>query len=708
MFGHLTRGASSRARRGHEEQGAIAIMMALTLTLLMLVVGLALDFGLVRADRQTNKSAADAATLAGLQGLSTGDGTPHPYAGICAAVRYMAQNGPRFSGLSDTSGTWTNGLGVAQLNGCTTAALTNATCADGVQASWGRYTWNGTWQGTALQVTIQSGYNLPDPAFVEDSLSSATQTVNQSDGHQGCYQLAVIVRQNRKPGFGSLATSGELVSTIRSVGRVTTPPSGYAPAMLLLKRTGCPVLQTGSNSGGSHIYVYGAASSNGLTQPGTIHADSDGSSCSGGSNQSIFLGKAGSGIVSFGAPQLNAAGQPTGDPDPSRPGLITSVAASLGLAPTKTRDALDNVYGSAALNPAGAGAATKHEVTGRGLITREPVDDRYLAGVRTIVGNAQASVFASLTAANAGAAGYVVLNAASAAAPCKPTPAEVTALNLDPTKKLFVDCTSNLGFVGPATFDAGTIVFNGVVAPAGAVSMPHARQVYIFGAAGKDGLDLGNGAEFSMHTSGNIQSGLCSNTPTEPVSTNRAILVVKSGDIKETGGKLQLCYTTVIAMGNAANGCLPLVNGTAPTAIPCSGVAGDGQLSQTGGDVDWTAPNEYDVMMNADGEVDPVKAMGWVNANGPEDLAYWSESYGGSSTPTYNMNGGGALHVVGVYMVPNADPFTIGGGATQTLTNAQYVATSIALNGTNTAISMAVDPNSAVPLPTLQSIGLVR
>jgi hypothetical protein len=63
--------------------------------------------------------------------------------------------------------------------------------------------------------------------------------------------------------------------------------------------------------------------------------------------------------------------------------------------------------------------------------------------------------------------------------------------------------------------------------------------------------------------------------------------------------------------------------------------------------------------------------------------------------------------VQGVFMVPNADSFSIGGGSHQNLTNAQYIATSIALSG-STQLSMAVDPNAAVTLPKLKTVGLVR
>ena len=62
----------------------------------------------------------------------------------------------------------------------------------------------------------------------------------------------------------------------------------------------------------------------------------------------------------------------------------------------------------------------------------------------------------------------------------------------------------------------------------------------------------------------------------------------------------------------------------------------------------------------------------------------------------------------GVFMVPNADPFIISGGASLDLTNAQYVTTSIELNGNTTKITMRVDPNAAVSLPDQGLVGLVR
>ena len=63
--------------------------------------------------------------------------------------------------------------------------------------------------------------------------------------------------------------------------------------LLLLKQSGCPSLRTGSNSGGSFIRVLGFASpSTGVSQPGTIHSDSNSVGCTGGSNSNGFIGGA--------------------------------------------------------------------------------------------------------------------------------------------------------------------------------------------------------------------------------------------------------------------------------------------------------------------------------------------------------------------------------------------------------------------------------
>ena len=371
-------------------------MIALSVVLLMVVMGLVLDFGLVRVDRQVDKAAADAASLAGGHGLITsGDGTAHPFVGVCSAVRYLQQSSDQFGGLSDTTGSWTTGTGGATANGCTDAALQDQSCTPGSPSSWAVFSWTGSVDGKDVTVRIQSGYDQlgATSGWAEDTLPAAA-AYQGATSYQGCDQLAVVIKQSREPGFGSLATSSSLNTDLRSVARVKPGPAGYAPAMLLLKQTGCPTLALTASGGGasSYVHVFGARnSSNGLSQPGTIHSDSDATGCS----SSIFDGKAADGIVTYAAPLASGAA------DVSKPGSITSVAGAKGVAIGTVRDSASNVYGSASVDAAGAAAAGMSEPTGRLKITRVVVDKRYRAAVGTIMGNAQTDVFSSTTGVTA-------------------------------------------------------------------------------------------------------------------------------------------------------------------------------------------------------------------------------------------------------------------------------------------------------------------
>ena len=113
-------------------------------------------------------------------------------------------------------------------------------------------------------MTIQSPFqvNNGDSRFPEDNYSSVS---SDNSTLSGCDQVGVIIEEVRSPGLGSVASDNDLTATVRSVGRVYIGPGSDAPAMLLLKRTGCPILQTGSAAGGSWIHVYGAESSDQAT-----------------------------------------------------------------------------------------------------------------------------------------------------------------------------------------------------------------------------------------------------------------------------------------------------------------------------------------------------------------------------------------------------------------------------------------------------------
>ncbi len=684
-------GRRPASHHGRDESGAVAILVALLMTGLLIVSAMVLDFGLVHVDQQSNKNASDAAVSAGVYALNGPDGKPHDYQGICAAIRYLHDNGSRFAGITSGSGVWTDGTGSPLADPCGNSSLLQThLCAPGQSATWGRFTWTGTWDGDPLRVVVQSGYQLAGSGWQEENLPVVQ--ADQNDNAQGCDQLAVAIIQHRHPGLGSLATSSDLVSSVRSVGRVSPGTGDEAPAMLLLKRTGCPSLQVGSNAGSSWVKVMGDYSpTTQASQPGTIHADADGSGCS----SSVFYGKATNGIVAYAAPLASGA------PDPHSPGKITSVAAADGIT---SYDSISNVYGTDQLSGSGG---SHSPVTGRDLVTRKPVDDRYLATVRTAIEGAETSVFGTtLDAATAHSVyGYDLATCNSNGA--------VTLPAVKASNALYVDCST---VKSSPTIPYQSVVFSGAIDPGNGntVALPNADHVYIYGNSG-DALILSAGGSLSVHANSTTLDPVTNECSSGVVAGSKAVVFVRNGDLKESnGGSLQLCNTTLFMMGGQPDGCLPasysdIASAPAPSQTPCGGTTGDGQIKQTGGNVDWTAPNVLDQTIDSNGDPMPAALANWGDPNGPEDLALWDESAGTTNNSTaYTMAGGGTFHLRGIFMVPNADPFSLTGDSSLVLTNAQFVVTSLQLAGNNTTLQMTVDPNAAVTLPKLHVDGLVR
>lgn len=702
--------------RTRDSRGAVAMLVAAFMTGMLVITAMVLDFGLARIDRQINKSAADSAATAGAYGLNGNDTAARPFAGACQALRYLQANDRRFTDLTSADGTWSDAAGVAVGDGCADSTLLQQTCEPTDPGTWARFAWSSTWQGAPISVVIQSGYDLRSgagAAWNEESLLAVQQ--DNDDGQSGCYQLVVSISQSRNPTLGSLATTTDLRSSVRSVVRVSPMPGSDAPAMVLLRRTGCPTLGTGSGGlggGGSFVHVLGVASPvNGRSQPGTIHTDASGAGCNGSPGNHAFWGRNPlGGIVAY------------ADPVTGRPGQISSVAVANGIAADDPRvsDGLAQVHGS---NAAVVGAGVMSPVVGRTLVTRYPADERYLgtisprAGVKGIVDVAQSTVFsrpASPTSAWT-TAGYALTTACPTTGASRGIIPSLPALNA--SRSLYVRCPAELRGIPPLT-GWRNIVFNGSLNPTGTISAPDAEKIYVFGPTGTAGVALNTqnaSSEFRVRTPA---SGLpCSSVTAD--SSAKAILVVRNGAITQNGGTLQLCNTTVVMMSGNADACLPTYSGTvgpAPSATPCprtpTAAPGSGQIQKNGGAIDWTAPNRETEMTLADGSPDPSKAGLWTSLDGPEDLAFWSESANipsGASAYSFNMTGGGgSLNTTGVFMTPNADPFTIGGNAAHVLTNAQYFLSSMALNGTTTSVTMSVDPNSAITIPRLGPVGLVR
>jgi Flp pilus assembly protein TadG len=79
-------------RRVDDERGVTLVLFALLMVALLGIAGLVVNIGLVRADRQRNKGAADVAVTAGMYALDAGGGQIATFRGACAALDYLKTN----------------------------------------------------------------------------------------------------------------------------------------------------------------------------------------------------------------------------------------------------------------------------------------------------------------------------------------------------------------------------------------------------------------------------------------------------------------------------------------------------------------------------------------------------------------------------------------------------------------------------------------
>lgn len=575
-----------RGRR--DERGAAAIMVAISMVMVTVAAALVLDFGAVRLDRQMNKVAADTAASAGVHGLDRGDGEPHPFAGVCQALTYLRESQKEFSGLPTAGG---------NVNCPANPAKLRTVCKPGVAGSHASYT--ATTGG--LTVTIKSPYSLTDGGFVEENL-----TTRQSDtgepSQAGCDQLGVIITETRSAGLGSMVTSDDIGSSVRSVGRVTVGDEGDgAVAMLLLEREECEVLRNASNN--TRIVVQG----NGDV-PGLIHSDSVGST--GCSSTKLFRSGITDGIVA--EESVNS---------PKLPGVISARAlrpGEPGANPASAQDLYPEVV--AKPNPGGA-------VAGR-LVTRSVIDEKYLGPVDTLRQTANA-LLSSPTAP----AGWQTVG-------CNPTAVQQLLAG-----RIWVNCSN---FNGSALFaNATEAVFTGRVS--GDVSLPQATRVYIEGSASPAGLTV---STFKMHHFGALSC------PSGTVAS-RAALVIRQGQLtnQNSSSQLQLCNTAVVLLGDAAGtGCLPTTVAQAYTTNSCNGL-----LRMTGGTVRWTAPDAIGQAERSDADFAALEDLAlWTEASGQShNLSgnlYMAGVFMVPNAKPFNITGSGVMQVAdSQYIVDKLD-----------------------------------------------------
>ena len=634
-----------RGRRA-DERGTVAILVALSMTLLVMTTAMVLDFGLVRLDRQVLKNNTDSAALAGIAAGDGATGDVYSHRAVCGALASL-RNAREFT----PSGSFT-GLPDSICASGTLAGNVNVKCVAGNATTYATYDQTVTRGDVTYRVKIEAPYDPTSGSWQEEGLSQVTADQSSMGG---CDQVGVQIWESRDPGLGSIATSSDLHVGVRSAARALIgSEDDLAPALILLERTGCQVVTAG---GTARVHVKGM---NGT--PGSIHVDSDASTCTSG--QQLYQGGQADSIVAYGSTT------PTGTS-----GAVTAYAAQRGVAAATLSNGSTLVYGT----PSTSGTGNpRNGITGRDLVGRRPVDERYRTAVR-------AAIAAEDTAGVwNGSSGWTTTG-------CTPSDADAAV-----TTKLYINCPG--GYGASKTLQASEVFINGFVSNA-TLSMPNATRVYVnnvnsLGASlNADAIYLGNtGAAFCVRTTCDSTATTCPST----TSATRARIFVRQGAITANGGQLRMCNSTVFMLGgDRTTGCVPATDNTPPTSTPCPSSLGTGTIS-VGGNTrfDWTAPNEYS------GSIPLAnRATAWNNF---EDLAVWSESAG-----TYSFSGNGALNQRGIFMIPNASPVTMGGTSDQVLTNAQYVARRFNASG-NAVLSLTTDPRNAVTIPAIKGYVLVR
>lgn len=653
--------------RAEGERGVVIVLIALALLAIMVIVAMVIDLSYVRQTRQANKSSTDFAVTAGMHGLETPDGVPRPWGGVCEALEYLKAN---HSDLGDLTGSFHDGTGAPTSppgDPCaspTTAPYTTL-CTPNAKETWAWF--QGTAAGGRLLIDIKSGYVLPDPDFPEDTTAYSADSVGDSE-QGGCDQLAVILRDRDPAFFGGVAGASEYATVIRSVGRVKIDPrSTETVALLLLEQRDCETLVTEGNN----TYVLVQATPIGApTNPGLIQSNSNATGACSGSARVIEGSSACPAIAN-----CSGAG-------PS----VVAQDATAAVPPVKGRVGVRSVGGlqngfsstpacaSAASPP--AGCTVSPVPVARGIVTRAPVDNRYLTAVTAL----------KSAAAAAGPSGYYVANNASACSALVNTTVSTATTGGNP--RVYLNCNLSVGPGETLTFDdtITDVVVTGNLDVKGALTARNVRNVVV---KGNNGVNVQGNIRINRRSAATCTERFGAFPRTE---ITKFVVLRGSFEANASGTQVALCNTFLFL----ADGTLP----TSPGAPPANNSSNGKILVGSSASLDWRAPNQVDSFV-PDG--DPL-------LSDFEDLALWTEFSGNGSPGTAaGIGGQGTVVTSGVFFLPNANPFNISGGGTGAELNAdaQFVVRKLRLSGT-VRLKMAPSPNNSVLTPKFVGADLIR
>lgn len=281
-------------RRHSGEEGAVAVVTAIILTVLIALVAFVVDLGFVRADTRRSQNASDNAAQAGVAALAEGK----TFEEACMAAIAMLEINLDMSmppGMCDefAPGSFENGT-TCEERGAADASLppTNDASdapprpvyAEAQDVTTGEYT-----------VRIQMPVRPTDDQMQGQALDA------DHDGDDPCKRIGVSVRRTRDLIFGSFAGADGGVSGVAdSVSRYETGERFEdIPSLIVLDPTGCRTLQVGSNGGRLLVrnLVREETDDDGnpvtVSYPGLITVDSDGTGCGDGAQEYVSRTNAG-------------------------------------------------------------------------------------------------------------------------------------------------------------------------------------------------------------------------------------------------------------------------------------------------------------------------------------------------------------------------------------------------------------------------------
>lgn len=658
---------ASSPRSSSREEGAVAVITAIILTVLIALMAFVVDFGMVRADVRESQSAADAASQAGVGVLGEG-GT---FEEAClASVDYLAVN----LGISLSSGFCDDFASPPFEDSAIpvdcqarAASSLDATSSPSVIApvyaeeTVGDYT-------VRIQMPVR---HVGDGSGATDPVLDGQNYDAGHDGDDPCKRIAVSIRRSRDLIFGSFAGG-------------TGPVSGFADAvsryrietgiedissLIVLDPTGCETLFVTSNNG--RLLVENTVNDDGELRPGLITVDSTGTACG---NNKYVIRTGGSGArVCAGVDSAKIVEVAPGDYQIVAPGFCDSDPDTLRTPSVRTGVSTGDPYGK---------SVSSSEITNRNVepvpthddpVTRRPADHEW--NCRDAVTNAATG--GNYPKSAAGDEWHPLYEDIESCANGR-------AANLD---NLAEDLAEGAAFSAHSSWT--TVSGAGCSVPAGG------------------DITIGNGSK-NLY----FDCGVLDIKGTARLFTDQYIVV--RGWIDASNASTNLSVNVDGSGGNLEEDAVMVIQGKSSgnpgygLSIGSSAVANinrtavylhTGAMQVNANDMRWTAPEDTSYAPLDEGgeavDCDDSQSFGSYDLPSPEcfqKLAMWS-----NNTGDHRLRGGGQLDVAGVFFAPYAgrqgtSSFTLAGDVGQRLTKAQFFTYRFRLSG-GSLLSMRPDPD---------------